>query len=157
MKIYFRSGSTVARAILIQVVIAAGLIAWFKSGLPRLRRAQAAEEASKRENKIDGVIQSIVVVDSSQESRAAKAGTEVDSHPQRLLRTPSVDEIKQALGPADGFSGDYRGGVHLSWTGTTHKLEASFNQARLYCLRIEDLRTGHGTLIFESSSEWRPF
>ncbi len=52
---------------------------------------------------------------------------------------------------------DIRGGLHITWTGTGHALEAAFDHGRLYCLRHEDLRTGHGALVFESSDAWHPF
>lgn len=155
MNSFFSSRPRLARAIVIQLSIAGVLVAWFMVGLPRLQREWATEESEKKEGKIQGLIHSSVAEDPARDLPAGSA--EGYSHPQRLLNTPSEDELKQALGPADGFSGDFRGGVHLIWTGTNHKLEASFNNERLYCLRVEDLRTGHGALVFESSLNWRAF
>jgi len=151
------SGKVIAKAVLIQVAIAAGLILWFKLGIPGLQKERNAEAAAELEGRINDFIQSTVVEDPGRELPVPAASAEGYSHPQRLQNTPSIEETKQSLGPADGFSSDIRGGVHIIWTGTHHKLEASFNNGRLYCLRVEELRTGHGTLVFESSQKWRPF
>jgi hypothetical protein len=70
---------------------------------------------------------------------------------------PAVDEVVQALGLPGRRTVDFRGGLHMTWTGTAHSLEASFDRSRLYCLRRGDLRTGHGTFVFESSVAWHPF
>ena len=78
-------------------------------------------------------------------------------HPQRLTRTPAVDEVLQTLGLPDRRTTDFQSGLHMTWTGTAHSLEASFDRGRLYCLRREDLRTGHGALVFVSSVAWHPF
>jgi hypothetical protein len=151
------SGAAVTRAVILQVVIVAALIAWFKLGLPRLERAGAASAAAKREIGIKDLFQSMVVEDPNRQLLLPPPNGDGAAHPERLRMFPSIEEVKQALGPADGFSGDFRGGTHLIWTGTTHKLEASFNKGRLYCLRLEDLRTGHGALVFESSESWQAF
>ena len=151
------SGKVVARAILIQVAIAAGLILWFKLGIPGLQKERNAQAAAELEGRIHDFIQSSVVEDSGRELPVPAESATGFSHPQHLQNTPSIEETKQSLGPADGFTSDIRGGVHIIWTGTQHKLEASFNKGRLYCLRVEDLRTGHGQLVFESSQDWRPF
>ncbi|HEV2352338.1 MAG TPA: hypothetical protein VG028_21090 [Terriglobia bacterium] len=141
--------------IAIQLGIAALLVAWFTLGLPRLQREWAAEETAKKEGRIQSLIQSLVAEDPARDLPAGSAAGY--AHPQRLVSTPSEDEVKQALGPIDGLSGDFRGGVHLIWTGTNHKLEASFTQGRLYCLRVEDVHSGHGELVFESSMNWQAF
>ena len=52
---------------------------------------------------------------------------------------------------------DFRGGQHLTWIGTRHKLAASFNKGRLYALTFTDLTTGHGMQVFESSAQFRSF
>lgn len=151
----FGSRPRLTRGIAIQLGIAGVLLAWFLVGLPRLRKEWAAEETAKKEGRIQSFLQSEVVEDPARNLPAGDA--EGYSHPQRLLNTPSEEEVKQALGPVDGFSGDFRGGVHLIWTGANHKLEASFNNGRLYCIRVEDVRTGHGALVFESSLSWQAF
>jgi hypothetical protein len=151
------SGKVVARVILIQVAIAIGLILWLKLGIPRLQKERNAEAAAQLEGRIHDFIQSTIVEDSGHELPVPGASAQGYSHPQHLHNTPSTEEVKQALGPADGYTSDIRGGVHIIWTGAEHKLEASFNNGRLYCLRVEDLHTGHGTLVFESSQDWRPF
>lgn len=151
------SGKVIAKAILIQVAIAAGLILWFKLGIPGLQKERNAEAAAELDGRIHDFIQSTVAEDPGRELPVPAANAEGNSHPQRLQNTPSIEETKRAMGPADGYTSDIRGGVHIIWTGTQHKLEASFNNGRLYCLRVEDLRTGHGALVFESSRNWRPF
>ncbi|HLY60141.1 MAG TPA: hypothetical protein VKV95_05200 [Terriglobia bacterium] len=151
----FRSRPRLIRAVAIQLGIAGVLAAWFLVGMPRLKNEWAAEETAKKEGRIQNFIQSLVADDPARNLPAGSA--EGYSHPQRLLNTPSEEEVKQTLGPADGFSGDFRGGVHLIWTGSNHKLEASFNNGRLYCLRVEDVHTGHGALVFESSLNWQVF
>jgi hypothetical protein len=65
--------------------------------------------------------------------------------------------VEQALGLPGMVTVDFRGGQHLTWTGTQHQLEACFSNGRLYCLRLEDLRTKHGMTVFESSWSWHPF
>jgi len=157
MAAYSDSGKVIAKAILIQVAIAAGLILWFKLGVPKLQKERDAEAAAQLEGRIHDFMQATMVEDSARAMPVPAASAAGYSHPQHLLNTPSIEEAKQALGAADGFTSDIRGGVHIIWTGTQHKLEASFNNGRLYCLRIEDLHTGHGTLVFESSQDWRPF
>jgi hypothetical protein len=151
------SGKVVAKAILIQVAIAAGLILWFKLGIPGLQKERNAEATAELEGRIHDFIQSTIVEDSGRELSVPAARAEGYSHPQRLQNIPSIEEAKQVLGPADGYTSDIRGGVHIIWTGTQHKLEASFNNGRLYCLRVEDLHTGHGILVFEASQDWRTF
>ena len=155
MKPLFGSGSRFTRPVIIQVAIGALLAVWIFVGLPRLRNEWAAEEVAKKEARIENVIHDLIVEDPAREAPPGSA--EGYSHAQRLLRTPSVEEVKQTMGAADGFGGDFRGGVHLIWTGTHHKLEASFNNDQLYCLRVEDLSTGHGELVFESSLNWQSF
>jgi hypothetical protein len=70
---------------------------------------------------------------------------------------PAVDEVVQALGLPGRRTVDFRGGLHMTWTGTAHSLEAAFDRGLLYCLRRENLRTGHGAFVFESSGAWHPF
>jgi hypothetical protein len=159
------SGAVPKRVILIQLAILASLAAFYFLYLPYRQKSRAAAEAEERELRIETLYQSLVVEDVSREvlispspdGEVRGAGGKTRAHPQRLTRMPSVQEIEQALGLADRRAVDFRSGLHLTWTGTAHSLEASFDQGRLYCLRWEDLRTGHGALVFESIYAWHPF
>ena len=68
-----------------------------------------------------------------------------------------MDEVRQALGAPDTSTTDFAGGLHLTWIGTGHTLEASFNHGQLYCLSLKDTSTGHGASVYESSANWQPF
>jgi hypothetical protein len=163
------SGAVPRRVILIQLAILASLAAFYGLYLPFREKSRAAAEAEERELRIESLYQSLVVEDASPAGGGmevpgagpapygARAGGKTRAHPQRLNRTPSVGEVVQALGLPDRRATDFRSGLHLTWTGTEHSLEASFDQGRLYCLRREDRRTGHGALVFESSFAWHPF
>jgi hypothetical protein len=147
----------IARAILIQVGILVLLVGWFVLAYPRIERAQAAHRVAKREQQITDWFQSIVAEDPSREVDAPSATGTIKEHPQRLRITPSADDLQRVLGPPDAFYVDFRQGRHLIWRGTDHTLEASFDGDRLYCLRMEDTRTGHGELVFDSAAQWHPF
>jgi hypothetical protein len=41
--------------------------------------------------------------------------------------------------------------------GTRRKLVGSFHQGRLYALTLEDLRTGRGVRVYESSAQWQRY
>ena len=141
------------RTISIQLVIVAGLVAWLKVYLPRSERRKAAAEAAERERKIEAFFANMVIEDARE-----VAGPDGETlHPQRLRATLSSSEVEQVLGAPRISNPDFRGGQHLTWIGTTHRLEAAFNKGRLYSLRIEDLRTEHGTVVFESSAYWQAF
>lgn len=143
------------KAILIQAGIAAALVAWFTLGMPRLRREQAASRAARREQRIQSFVQETVATDTSRTVQVPEG--RAHAHPQHLLSTPSLDEVEQALGAPQTSSTDFRGGEHLTWIGTRHRLEAVFSQARLYALTLTDLKTGHGSTIYESSAQWQAF
>jgi hypothetical protein len=151
------SRSVRAKAILIQLAIVVGLIAWFKIFLPEIERARAAAETAERERRIQSLVQTVVAEELRPDDGAPAGGGEAGGHPQRLRVTPPVREVQEALGAPDQSMTDFRGGQHLTWIGTNHKLEASFNKGRLYALTLVDLRSGHGATVFESSSQWRPF
>jgi len=120
-----------------------------------MEKARAAAEVAAGEKKIETFYQSIVVADPSREvTRPDAKGPE---HPLRLRQTSSVDEVEQALGAPNGERRDFAGGMHLTWTGSKHTLEASFNQGRLYCLTLTDCQTGRGAMVFESSTYFHPF
>ena len=146
-----------ANLIVPAVLMVAGLIAWFKIYLPRARRAEAVAEASERERKIGNFFRWAVIKDTKRDVPVTGNSGDQPVHPQRLRQTPSLREIEQTLGAPTTSTTDVRGGLHVTWTGTRHDLEASFNQGRLYCLRFQARRTGHGTMVFESSSNWHPY
>jgi len=150
-------GAVPKRLMAIQLAILASLAAFYFLFLPYRAKWQAAAEAQERELKIEALFQSLVVEDTRSEVELPETGGMVHVHPQRLNYMPAVDEIVQTLGLPDRRTTDFRGGLHLTWTGTAHSLEAAFDRGRLYCLRREDLRTGHGALVFESSVAWHPF
>jgi hypothetical protein len=155
MKLLLASRPRLTRALVIQLSIAGVLAAWFLVGLPRLRNAWVEGETARKEHRILSLIQSLVAEDPARD--APHGSPPGFSHPQRLVSTPTESEVKAALGPTDGFSGDFRGGVHMMWVGTDHIVEASFNNQRLYCLKVANRHTGHGEMVFESSLDWRTF
>jgi hypothetical protein len=148
-------GAVPKRLMAIQFAILASLVAFYFLYLPYRTKSEAKADAQEREQNIEALFQSLVVEDTHSEVEATEAGGKV--HPQRLNRLPAVGEFVQTLGLPDRRTTDFRGGLHITWTGTAHSLEAAFDGGRLYCLRREDLRTGHGALVFESSAAWRPF
>src|ERR1700693_848825 len=89
------SGSTVIKAIIIQVAIAVMLIVWFKFVLPRMGSGEAAAAAARRETRIEAVFQSLAVEDSSQAVQSPTAPSAGAETPRHLLRTPSIDEVEQ--------------------------------------------------------------
>jgi hypothetical protein len=148
-------GAVPKRMMAIQLAILASLAAFYFLYLPYRSGFQSATKAQERELKIEALFQSLVVEDTHREVEVTGEGGKV--HPQRLNRLPAVDEFVRTLGLPDRRTTDFRGGLHINWTGTAHSLEAAFDRGRLYCLRREDLRTGHGALVFESSAAWHPF
>jgi hypothetical protein len=138
------------------VVILAGVILWLKVAWPGIQKERAAADARKREQQIESFVQS-VVAESGAVEPGAPANGKPASNPQRLRITPLVSEVQQALGAPDTSMTDFRGGQHLTWMGTRHKLTASFNQGRLYALTLTDVPTGRGMRVFESSAQWQEF
>ena len=169
------------KAIIIQVMILAGLIAYFKVALPRIEKARAEAAAAEREQRIESFVQSVVVEAPGRENDAPAANGEKSprsqlfprllgqwqrppasngatrARPQRLRITPAVDEVQEALGAPEQNMTDFRGGQHLTWTGKSHKLDLSFNKGGLYALALTDLQTGKGMTVFESSAQWQQF
>lgn len=141
------------RLVAIQVVIVAGVVTWIKVYVPRSERRKAASVAAEREKKIDAFFTSVVIED----AREVKGPGGKVRHPQRLRWIPTASEVEQTLGAPGLSRPDFQGGQHLTWTGTAHQLEAAFDRGRLYSLRFEDVRTGHGTVVFESSAYWQTF
>jgi len=150
-------GTVPKRVIAVQLGIMAGLAAFYFLYLPYRAKSQSETIITVRELKVQEFFQSLVVEDSHGEVEPPGTGGKVRVHPQKLNNTPDVDEVLQDLGSPNQRTTDFRGGLHMTWTGTAHSLEAVFDDGRLYCLRYEDLRTGHGALVFESSAAWRPF
>jgi hypothetical protein len=143
--------------ILPQVLVLAGLAAFFKVYLPRLERARLARAAADREGSIEAFFPTAVVEDTAHEVAVPLEGVIVKRHPQRLRSVLSVGDVEAELGAPDISSTDFRGGQHLTWIGTRHKLVASFNVGRLYCLAHEDRSTGHGVAVFDSIWSWHPY
>jgi hypothetical protein len=137
------------RVIVIQLVIIAGLIAFLKIYLPHREKANAAARLDERESRIEKFFKSMVVED----SRAGTSG----ANAQSLRNTPSMQDVEQALGAPDTSSTDFAGGLHLTWIGARHSLEAGFDRGRLYFLTLTNRSTGHGVTVFESSASRRTF
>jgi hypothetical protein len=145
------------RVIVIQAMIVAALILWLKVGLPRIEEARAAAEAARREQRIESFVESVVVEGGSSSDETPAGEPAPGAHPQRLRLTPHVTEVKKALGAPDSAMTDFRGGQHLTWTGTRRKLVGSFHQGRLYALTLEDLHTDRGVRVYESSAQWQRY
>jgi hypothetical protein len=143
--------------IVAQLLIVVGVIAYYELYLPHRAHDLTRSAEASREQKIKAMFQEWVVEDSSQEISVPLDGTTVKRHPQRLRTTFSPREAEAALGAPDTATTDFRGGQHLIWIGTAHKLEASFNAGRLYCLSLEDRATGHGALVYESFGLFHPY
>lgn len=145
------------RIIVIQLLILSGLVAFYKLYLPYRARDMAGRAAETREQRINALFKNSVEEDSTHEISVPLAGVIVKRHPQRLRTTFSPQEAESTLGIPDTTTTDFRGGQHLTWLGTAHKLEASFNAGRLYALSLEDRATGHGVLVYESIWAWHPY
>lgn len=143
--------------IAIQLLIILGLAVFFELYLPHHRHDVAARLVATREQNINALFRDSVVEDSTREASALLEGLIVKRHPQRLRTRFSPQEAESTLGVPDNATVDYRGGQHLTWLGTGHKLEASFDAGRLYCLSLEDRATGHGVLVYESAEQWHPY
>jgi hypothetical protein len=142
------------RVIVIQFLILLGLVAFFKLYLPHRAHALAAQASADREQKIMALFQESVAEDPAHEISVPWQGAMVKRHPQSLSVTFSPAEAESRLGPPDTSTTDFQGGQHLTWVGTAHKLEASFNRGHLYCLNLEDRGASHGVLVFPSIWGW---
>lgn len=145
------------RFIMIQLLLLGGLVAFERFCLPGLLRDSAGKAAATREQRINALFQNSVVEDATREVSVPLRGTIVKRHPKRLCATFSPQEAETELGVPTTTTTDFRGGQHLTWLGTSHKLTASFNAGRLYCLTREDRATAHGEMVYESPKAWRPF
>jgi hypothetical protein len=151
----FHSKRARTRAI-VQLAIVAGLIAFYKLGVPAIEKAHERAAAAEREQAINSFFQSVVAEVGGSAGRAPGGG-ETGSVPKRLRLLPDVEGVEQRLGAPDQTMTGFAGGQHLTWTGTRHKLQGSFNKGQLYALTMFDLQTGHGETVYESSAQWHPF
>jgi hypothetical protein len=142
------------RFIVIQFLVLTGLLAFIKFYLPHHARELAARDAATRELKINSFFQDSVVENSTREVSVPFDGAIVKRHPKRLRITFSAQDAESVLGVPNTNTTDFRGGQHLTWTGTSHKLEAAFDSGRLYCLIWRDLGTHHGELAYHSEDQW---
>ena len=145
------------RIVLIQLAVLVGLLTFFKFYLPHRERAQVIQAVADREQKMENFFQGAVVEDTTHEVSVPLNGAVEKRHPQRLRATPQLEEVEGLLGAPDQSTTDFRGGQHLTWIGSAHKLEAAFNAGRLYCLSYEDRKTGQGVMVFESIWSWHPY
>ncbi|HEV2426481.1 MAG TPA: hypothetical protein VGZ29_16770 [Terriglobia bacterium] len=148
------SGGAWKRAILIQLAIVAALAAVLKFYLPGMEKRREAAVVRERENRIQSFARTMIVEDPT---RDIPSGPNAGEHPQKLLRQDSIDEVQSALGAPTSESRDFRGGGHLTWTGTDHQIEAAFDRGILYNLMYEDIHTGHGVSVYESGAYWQRF
>lgn len=148
------SGATWTRAILIQVGIIAALAVVLKLYLPGMEKRREAARVKERETRIEAFAHTMIVDDPT---RDIPSGPNAGKHPQKLLRQDSVDEVQSALGAPTTDSRDFRGGQHLTWIGTDHRIEAAFDRGILYNLMYQDMRTGHGVTVYESAAYWQAY
>jgi len=119
-----------------------------------MEKRRAAAEVADREARIQAFARTMIVDDTTRE---VPSGENAGKHPQKLLRQDSVDEVQTALGAPTSESRDFRGGQHLTWTGTDHRIEAAFDKGVLYNLMYEDVHTGHGVTVYESGAYWQTY
>ena len=153
---WFRSKSPRTKAILIQLAIAVGLLVWFKLALPKIQEARASEAVERREQSIRAFYQSMVIDQSGSPDEPA-AKSDPPAGRRRLKSMPAVGDVERSLGSPDRSMTDFRGGQHLTWMGTEHRLEASFNKGTLYALTWTDLRSGHGETVQEWTAQYQEF
>lgn len=154
---FSNTGGAPWRVIVIQLLILSGLAVFFKFYLPHRTRAMEEAAVIVRENKINALFDDAVTKDSVHEITVPLEGALVKRHPQRLRLELSPGRAESILGVPDTITTDFGGGQHLTWIGTAHKLEASFNAGRIYCLKLEERATGHGVMVFESPYAWHPY
>jgi hypothetical protein len=145
------------RLIAIQLAILAGLLIFFKFYLPHHARMAAAQASAARERKITTFFNDAVAEDTGREVSVPLDGSVVKRHPKRLRTTFGPDEAQTMLGVPNTSMVDFRGGQHLTWIGTTHKVEAAFDKGHLFCLTQEDLTTHRGELVYDSNDMYRLF
>ncbi len=151
------SGNVPWRFILIQLLLLGGVLLFLKFYLPHHQRELEAQRLVQREQKITSFFQTSIVEDSSREISVPLDGAVVKRHPQRLRTTLSPEEVESELGVPNSTMTDFQNGQHLTWVGTTHRLEAAFDKGRLYCLTWEDLASHRGVLVYEDEDLWHPY
>lgn len=151
------SGSVWVKALAVQLVIVGGALVFYKTYLPRMEKERLAAAAEEREQRIQAFVKSTIEEDPGREVSGTGPDGETLLHAQKLRRTPSLGEVQQALGAPGSEFTDFRQGQHLIWTGTTHSLEVVFNEGTLSIVRFENLRTGHGVVVYASGAYWRSF
>lgn len=152
-----RLGSVRTRVILVQVVIVLGVIAWYKVFWPQIQKERAAAEAARREQKIQALVQSMVIEAAGRESDGSAAPGQMPARPQRLRFTPPVDEVQPELGAPDTSMTDFAGALHLTWIGDKHSLELAFEKGRLYALTLTEHKSGRGMTVYENPAMFRAF
>ncbi|MFB3924133.1 MAG: hypothetical protein ACE145_20615 [Terriglobia bacterium] len=152
-----RLGSVRTRAILVQVVIVAGVIAWYKIFWPGIQKERAAAERARRDAKIAAFVESAVVEAAGRENDAPSSSGQAGARPQRLRLTPSADEAQAALGAPDTSMTDFAGALHLTWIGNTNSLELAFDKGRLYALTLTERKSGRGWTAYENPAMFRAF
>lgn len=145
------------RVILVQVLLLSGLLLFFKFYLPYRERQSARQAVVTREQGIVAFFHDSVETDSDREISVPFDGELVKRHPERLRSLFSPRDAEAELGVPDATATDFSGGQHLTWVGTAHKLEISFNAGRLYCIALEDRGTGHGSLVYASYQLFHPY
>lgn len=145
------------RLFLIQLLVLAAILISIKLYIPRHERSLAAQASVAREEKINALFHDSILEDTSREVSVPLDGAMVKRHPWRLRTTFSPREAESALGVPNTSAVDFRGGQHLTWIGTSHKVEAAFDAGRLFCLTWEDLATHHGEQVYDSEDQWRPY
>lgn len=150
-------GSAWTKAIIVQLMIVTAILALYRAYLPRMEREQAASLAKDREQRIEAFARRMIVEDPSRQVKTVGVDGEKLAHPQKLLQESSLGEVQQALGAPTAEFSDFRQGQHLAWKGTRHELEAAFNKGSLYNLRLENLQSGRGVSVYESSVYWQTF
>ena len=151
------AGSTAWRVFVIQLLVLVGILLFLKFYLPHRRQVSTQKAIQTREEKITALFHQSVEEDTEQEIAVPIDGTVVQRHPKRLRVFFGPEEIEATLGVPDSTTTDFRGGQHLTWLGTGHRLEASFESGRLYCLGLENRATGRGELVYESYPMWHPY
>lgn len=139
---------------LVLLAVVAAVLAFVKVYEPRAEKAESAARFAERDSRIQDFFDSMVAEDYGRTVDAPGVGA---THPQSLKSTPEVANVQQTLGAADTSTTDFAGGLHLTWIGKGHTLEASFHRGQLYCLSLKDNSTGHGQSVYTSSAQWRPF
>ena len=134
------SGGISKRVIVIQLAIIAVLVVFFKLYLPRMEKANEAARLNERESRIEKFFKSMV--------ENSSGGPQA----QTLRGSPSMQKVEEILGAPDTSSTDFRGGLHLTWIGTRHSLECSFDKGQLYFLALTNRRTAQSVTASASSS-----